>query len=401
MDEHRTLTYYKWVIGTFLLPHLAGTLHLPSLGLNYTGFAWFLMLLVSIYYIFTHPGKVRFPYKLWLPWLLVLGGYWLFDLTYFGLQASLQYACFAMTGIAASKLTYTDEVMQTLFKWFKYLACYFLIGFFAPWILPFGLVGGAAAVAMTCTFFAAVGLSLVYVYGEKKYWWLYIVSLAIVAYMVTRMGILMMLVVGAFHFANRKIAFKVSAAMMIAVVGLVIFNSDAFQEKTFGKKGGELDQIHMKDGRMTGINNNGRDAMWDAMDKGIERSPVFGNGTRADLYVIQKVNGMSECHCDYRAVAYDYGFFGLSCLVFGFLMTFLHLKSRHVDEDDGMTQVAYYAALTLFLVWIGFMYSDNIMKYASQFGNLHFCLIAIVYGRIAYANDISSNTPVQQEEPRG
>lgn len=395
MDEKRTLTFYKWVAFTFLLIHLATLFHVPSPGLAWTGYAWFTMLLVSVYYLVFHPGKMRFPYKFWLPWLLVLGGYWLFDLSYFGLQATLQYACFVLTGMAASKLTYTDEVMQTLFKWFKYLAYYVLIGRVAQQVLPVTFVGGMAAVAMTGCFFAAMGLSLVYVYGEKKYLWLYFVPLLIVAFEVTRMGCLMMLVVGAFHFANRKVAFKVSAAALVAVVGLIIFNSEGFQEKTFGKKGGELNQIEVKDGRMVNINNNGRDAMWNAMDKGIERSPVFGNGTRADLYVIRQINGFSECHCDYRAVAYDYGYFGLSCLVLGFLLTFLHLKSCHVDADDGMTQVPYYAALTLFLVWIGFMYSDNIMKYASQFGNLHFCLIAIAYGRLAYVKESVETTDIQ------
>ena len=395
MDEKRTLTFYKWVAFTFLLIHLATLFHVPSPGLAWTGYAWFTMLLVSVYYLVFHPGKMRFPYKFWLPWLLVLGGYWLFDLSYFGLQATLQYVCFVLTGMAASKLTYTDEVMQTLFKWFKYLAYYVLIGRVAQQVLPVTFVGGTAAVAMTGCFFAAMGLSLVYVYGEKKYLWLYFVPLLIVAFEVTRMGCLMMLVVGAFHFANRKVAFKVSAAALVAVVGLIIFNSEGFQEKTFGKKGGELNQIEVKDGRMVNINNNGRDAMWNAMDKGIERSPVFGNGTRADLYVIRQINGFSECHCDYRAVAYDYGYFGLSCLVLGFLLTFLHLKSCHVDADDGMTQVPYYAALTLFLVWIGFMYSDNIMKYASQFGNLHFCLIAIAYGRLAYVKESVETTDIQ------
>ena len=387
MDEQRTLTFYKWVAFTFLLPNLAVLLRLPRLGMAWTGYAWCLMLVVSVYYLFTHPGKMQFPYKFWLPWLLILGGYWLFDLSYFGLQATLQYACFVLTGMAASKLSYTDEVMQTLFKWFKYLACYIVVGYFAKYVLPISFNAGPAALAMTCCFFAAMGLSLVYVYGEKKYLWLYFLPISIVALEVTRMGCLMMLVVGAFHFANRKVAFKVSAAALVAVVGLLIFNSDEFQEKTFGKKGGELSQIEVKDGRMVNINQNGREAMWNAMDKGIARSPVFGNGTRADLYVVRQINGFSECHCDYRAVAYDYGYFGLSCLVLGFLLTFLHLKSHHVDEEDGMTQVPYYAALTLFLVWIGFMYSDNIMKYASQFGNLHFCLIAIAYGRLAYAKE--------------
>lgn len=399
MDEKNTLNFYKWVFGTCLMPNVASLLHLPSIGMAWTGYAWFLMLLVDFYYLLAKPGKVSFPYGVWMPWIVVLVGYWMWDLSYFGLQATLQYLCFLLTGFASSKLLYTDAVMEKLFRWFTYLAYYFIVGKLIGFVVPVNATGGIAALAMIYSLFGAVGLSLVFIYGKSKGWWLYLVPLFIVAVMVTRMGILMMLVVGAFHFANKKVALKLSVITLVSIMGLLIFNSDAFQEKTFGKKRGEISQIEMRNGRMANINNNGRDYMWDIMDKGIAESPVFGNGTRAELKALKKAGLIfSECHSDYRAVTYDYGFFGLTCLMIGFLLNFLHLKSKQALIEDEITMVTFYSALTLFLVWIGFMYSDNIMKYASQFGNLHFCLISITYARIAYADDINNYTTLQQRE---
>jgi len=42
-------------------------------------------------------------------------------------------------------------------------------------------------------------------------------------------------------------------------------------------------------------------------------------------------------------------------------------------------QVAVLTSLTLFIPLLGFMYSDNILKYSLQFGNFHFALMGMAY----------------------
>lgn len=393
MNEQDTLTYYKWLFGTTLLPHIAGLLHIPSIVLAWTGYAWTIMLLVALFYL-SKGNKVAMPYWMWIPWISFVLLYWLGDFSYFGLQASCQYLSYLFVGFAASTLYYSEDVMEKLYKWFYYFAIYFIFGKLISYIIPVSLVGGMAAVAMTNCIFVAVFISIALMYNQNKFLVFVILAMLSTVIMVTRMGILMLLVVGAFHFAFKKIAYKASFMILVAVVGLIIFNTDAFQEKTFGKKRIKLDDLQMVDGRFTNINNNGREYMWNLMDRGIEQSPIWGHGSRADLKLLKSVGlPFTECHNDYKAITYDYGYIGLGCLIFGFIFQFLLLKKQEPNIIDKKTAVAYYSALTLFLAWIGFMYSDNVMKYATQFGNLHWCLVAIVYSRInSIQNDFSSNS---------
>ena len=90
-----------------------------------------------------------------------------------------------------------------------------------------------------------------------------------------------------------------------------------------------------------------------------------------------------ELHNDFVAVRYNSGWIGLGCLLFGFIMQFLLLYQLKDKVCDAYTAVIYYAALTIFIAWAGFMYTDNALKYSPFFGNLHFCLIGIVYSRLA------------------
>lgn len=393
MREQDTLNFYKWLFGTSMLPHIAVLLHLPFIGLAWTGFAWVIMLLVALFYL-SKGSKVTMPYGMWLPWVSIVLLYWIGDFSYYGLQASCQYLSYLFVGFAASTLYYSETIMLKLFRWFIYFAIYLIFGKILSFIISVSFVAGMAALVMSYCVLSAVFISIALIYHQKKFFLFYGCAIMITALLVTRMGILMILVMGAFHFAFKKVSYKMAFITIIAVVGVIIFNTDAFQEKTFGKKRGKLSDLQMEGGRFTNINNNGREYMWNLMDKGIKESPVWGHGSRADLRLLQR-SGLpfTECHNDYKAITYDYGYVGLICLFFGFIFQFLFLRKQKKYIIDKKTAVTYYSALTLFLVWVGFMYSDNVMKYATHFGNLHWCLIGITYSRIILIkNAFSSNT---------
>ncbi len=388
--EKDTLLFYKWIFFTTLLPHIATVLHLPTIGMAWTGYAWSLMFIVAIYYLLK-GNKIWMPILPWVPWIIIIVIYCLIDFSYFGLQASCQYLSFIFVGFAASTLYYSDRVIQQIFKWFMYFSLYIIIGKLLSMILPIPLVGGMATLVMTICAISAVAIAVGIVYERNKYFIIYGLSVLITAILVTRMGILMILVVGAFHFAFNKLKYKIPIIFIVVVAGVLIFNSEKFQKKAFGNKRVELNDLSISSkGGIEGVNTNGREFMWKLMDKGIENSPIWGHGARADLELLRSARlPFTECHNDYKAITYDYGYVGLFCLIIGFILQFLLLyrMGRKILEPQSL--VAYYASLTLFFVWIGFMYSDNIMKYATHFGNIHMCLIAIVYSRInSYNYDV-------------
>ena len=124
--------------------------------------------------------------------------------------------------------------------------------------------------------------------------------------------------------------------------------------------------------------------MWSLAERDMKDHPWLGAGSRADLKMLIRYRyKLRELHNDFIAVRYNSGWVGLGCLLFGFIVQFWSLYRLKGRIEDAYTAVVYYAALTIFIAWAGFMYTDNALKYSPFFGNLHFCLIGIVYSRLA------------------
>ena len=64
--------FFRILIFTSLLPEVAGILHLPSIGIRWTGVAWITMFLVSLGFIICGKKKVTMPYLVWLPWFIMV-----------------------------------------------------------------------------------------------------------------------------------------------------------------------------------------------------------------------------------------------------------------------------------------------------------------------------------------
>ncbi|NML37267.1 O-antigen ligase family protein [Chitinophaga sp. G-6-1-13] len=387
MNNNSPLTYYRWIFITAVIPYVIGMQSfIPAqiMGLNWGGFSWTIILLVGVIRISLHPGAVTMPVWVWLPWFIYITVQWFFDRSFYGLQATLQYMVFPVTGVAASTYIYTDEVLLKLKKWMSVfmLFIFLMMGLFVAKISASSM---GSSTIMTLVIFGALLLSDFWVYRNRKSAWLFSVILLFPLLTVSRMGILMMLVIAAFHFANRTAANRLLIGMVALCTGLMVFFSASFQKKTFFSGKGDLEQLSADNGN---FNTNGRSKIWSLAEKGISDHPWWGSGSRADLWMLMDNNyKLKELHNDYIAVLYNSGRVGLCCLLFGFLMQFWLLYRCRQDVTDAYTAVIYYAALTVFLSWIGFMFTDNALKYATYFGNFHFCLIGIAFARLSYQRD--------------
>ena len=91
---------------------------------------------------------------------------------------------------------------------------------------------------------------------------------------------------------------------------------------------------------------------------------------------------------------FNYGYVGLSLFLFGLTGTFISLYkvSRRYSESYYISFITT-SVLTLFISFLMFMYSDNILKYTIFFPNYFFALIGIVYS-LKRNRDFFCNSPI-------
>ena len=383
MYDKSTINYYKWIFFTALLPYADRFIpYFPDgiWGFNLSGFAWLLIFLISLIRILVHFRSITMPGWLWLPWILYISIQWLADLSFLGLQSTLQYMVFPIVGMAASTYKYSDETMDKLKWWFaRYVAVVLVTMYLA--LANFADFGKGVGSVMTLTVLGAIVLSDFWLYNDRKtlIWFSLMALIPILA--VTRMAIAMMFSMAIFHFANKNLVSRLAITAVVCCVGLTVFYSREFQKKTFYSGQGDITSFSFSN---EDVNSSGRTRMWRLAEKDMRSHPWTGAGSRADLKLLLKYGyKLKELHNDFVAVRYNSGLIGLGLLLFGFVMQFILLYRLEPIVEDAYTALLYYAALTVFISWTGFMYTDNALKYSPFFGNLHFCLIGIVYSRLA------------------
>jgi hypothetical protein len=373
---------------TYIFPFLPGQLF----GFNLTGWAWIIMLLVTIINLF-FSKEVNFPVFFWLPWMLYLIGYLIIDFSFIGLQLTLQYVLPVLIGIVASGFTYSDEDLHWLFKWFMRLCLLVFAMFIFGQLFRGGYTPDSAATPMLFSISMSLVCALYFTTRITRYLIFAGIIFLVPVIDVTRMGIAAMAAVFILHFANNDIINKFKYGIMGVFVMLLVFNSRGFQEKTFYDGEGSLSDLAFNYYENPEINSSGRSSWKMVLQPGLEAAPVWGNGPRSDNQVLTIISGLSagEAHNDYLSVRYNYGWVGLGLLLAGFITSFISIYriSREIIDNISLWIVTT-ATLSLFFSFLLFMYSDNILKYTIYFPNYFFALIGIIY-TIKKDEDISSN----------
>ena len=361
----------------FLLPFIPGQL----LGFNLTGWAWMIMLLITLILLYDTTNIV-FPVYFWLPWILYLIISLITDFSFLGFQLSLQYILPILVGVVASGFNYSEYNISWIFKWFKRLcvAIYLLIV-----IGLFFRRGMTPSPSATPMFFSVMFSLLIafYVFTKELKYLLFASLLFLVSVIgLRRMGIAATAAIFVFHFAEINLRKKTLYLLIAGFVLFLIFNSKSFQEDTFYGGHGEFSDLSVNYYENTKLKSSGRQSWRIALEPGLRKAPLWGNGPRADNIPLTKITGMryGEAHNDYLAVRYNYGYFGLGLLLSGFLLTFISLYRvfRKCFSNDLLWLITS-STLSLFVGFLIFMYSDNILKYTIFFPNYFFVLIGIVY----------------------
>jgi O-antigen ligase len=361
------------------LPYVFPSMPHEILGFNLTGWAWSLMLICTLFQ-FQAIGTLRFPWKFWMPWAVYMAGYLIYDYSFLGLQLTCQYLLPVMIGLVASSFTYDQNSFQWIFRRFFWL-CLVIFVLFVLWQLFRGFTPAAAATPMLLSVMVSIVTALYYIYRKTMFLLAYGILLLVPLISLTRMGIAVFIAVFALHVANRRIKTKILGGLISSVLVILVFNSSAFQEKTFYSGSGKLSDIELNYYESQELDTSGRSFYYKVLKSGLEKFPVFGNGPRADNEVLTIITGMraGEAHNDYLSVMYNYGFVGLALLLGGFGMTFLRLRSLLKKETQYLRYVLITSTMTLFGAFAMFMYTDNILKYTIYFPNWFFAMAGMAF----------------------
>lgn len=355
-----------------------------------------IMLIVTLINIFL-TSSTSFPIIFWVPWILYMVVYLIIDFSFLGLQLTLQYTLPVLIGIVASGLTYTEKDLQWIFEWFIRLIAWIYLTFAVSNIFGSGYPPGMAAMPMIFSIAISLFMGLFFLTRKKKY--LIYVGLLFLAPIVdlTRMGIAAISGIIIFHFANRRLKTKLIFGILGVAAFWIVFNTRAFQEATFYRGEGTLSDVTMNYYDNPKINSSGRTTWKRVLEPGLKAEPVWGNGPRADNAYLIKITRTraGEAHNDYLSVRFNYGYVGLSLLLFGFAATFISLfRLSRKHNDSYFIWLISTSVLTLFIAFLMFMYTDNILKYTIYFPNYFFSMIGIVYS-LKRDEDISSYSALQ------
>ncbi|MFA6062359.1 MAG: O-antigen ligase family protein [Gallionella sp.] len=391
INSKRTkLPMLVWCVLFFIL--LASGASGQIFGFNISGISWIVPLLFSVYVIATRLSLVTFPWKLWLPWVLLLIihmltlDYALLDFRVSPLQRTTQVLSPLAIGVAVSTYRPSQAMLEKFFSVLQLFA-YLVIGLIAftgrnMFLTPdfSGFAAQNMTVLLLCVFFANRYL----LFREMRDLQLWFVLACIPVISVTRMVIAVTLLTFPLAFSPMSITRRLVFILLMMVAGLGIFQLPIVQEKMFFSGHGELSDIGHSDDFAT----SGRSAIWEVLYEEAQKELLTGHGTGAAETITYSFTPVGYPHNDWLLTFYDYGILGVVIYVLCLILTIWHGFRAQIASHHMATRLLMLAGVSAFIPFMIVMYTDNIMVYASFFGMLHYTFLGLGYGALKVEQDV-------------
>jgi O-Antigen ligase len=377
-DSPRTPEIYGWLLR---LPVFHTTVILSTVvvltvdfeigGYRASGWGWFLPLLASILVLLQGINRVTFPLRAWMPWAVVV----LVNMAFspeVGFQRTMQILTPVVVGAAASTQRLTSEQLSQFLGASRFLAA--LVG--AVVLLGATVFDGTswlhsgAGVMMTAALLASVFAAERALGSPSLGWWaaaavspiLVATRTAIVAAALT-----LPLTFGPLPKSKRLRYFAVAAGL-----GLAAFFAPQVQSKMFVEGAGTLSDVAQ--GQFMG---SGRFAIWEFLAGRIPDALLLGHGVGSSARATMEITDgvIAHPHSDWLVTVYDYGLVGMACLVGAVLATVWRVIQRAKKPFGFEARALLLAGGSAFVPFALLMVTDNIMTYASYFGNLQFLFL--------------------------
>ena len=357
-------------------------------GFNYTGWLWLLylaagtLLLLADRTVGVRRKSIPFPYRLWLPWvgLVWLSLIWLEAPISVGLQDAIQITMPILSAVTASVFISTEGQVKLLMRSFfvSLVLLYLTIALARSGDFEgVDWAGALRPLGMTAAIIGGVFLAQPSRSGALRLaGWGVCLLVGIITQ--ARIVTVSMIVLPLLNPVAKGMFKRVVLAIAMVVLGVVVFNSAAFQSRFFYSGSGTMADVAQGE-----LDTSGRFEAWPYVWDEAWRNPILGSGVGSTHAFVSRVwNDISLVHCDYLRVFFELGLVGLGIfvLVFGWQTWALWRGTR---TTSGWTRAAFGAALLGMIVfWINAC-TDNPLGYNLWFTDPLFALIGAAYGAAA------------------
>jgi hypothetical protein len=403
-DWRRTPGMLKIVMLATVLAFVGDMWTISLVGYRLAGIAWFVPMVLALLVILRHPNRVVFPWWLWSPWLAILVvnaaliPFAAFHPEVDPLQRTVQLLCPVVIGVAASLARPSTAQVEGFVATFRRLiyVLVILIGVRSGILLTGQLPdwSGLAPEAITVTLLCAFAVSAYLVLRKRGYLVLWVVLLCIPVVMVARMPIVACLLTLPIAFGPMRMWRRVAAVILVLGVGLAVFYMPAFQAKTFYGGSGGLSEVRLSNPDLA---TAGRNYMWTEMAASTSESLWLGQGTGAGETLIREITPAGLPHNDWLLTLYDYGIVGVVCLVIAAALALRNALAKARSAHGPPIRLLLLTGATAFIPFAVMMISDNILVYASFFGNIQFAILGLGYGALVRErSDLALRTHTMQ-----
>lgn len=366
------------------------------LGFNMSGVAWVGPLCISLLVLARPAHAITFPLIIWLPWAMLLiiqyvaVDTYLLDPRVAPFQRTIQLLSPLIVGIAVSTLRPSSAQVAIFVVWLRRLCpIFFLLVLYrlAHFLVTgFGSYSGMAAQMITVVLLASFLANRYLLYSDKSDLFLWCSMLTLPILNVTRTATLAVLLTFPFACAPFPFARRIVVLAMIGLVALGIFYSPRVQQKMFFSGSGDISDIFSDD-----FATSGRSYMWEQMTWHARNNLWLGHGTGAGETFTYKITGSTGYpHNDWLLTYFDQGLIGVIILVFCLLATTWHALCRSFRCKNADIRLLFFTGVSAFLPFVILMGTDNILVYASFFGNLHFSILGLGYGALRVESSLGN-----------
>jgi len=237
-----------------------------------------------------------------------------------------------------------------------------------------GLAAEMMTVLLLCTF-----LSNRYLLAkEKKDLCLWALLACVPVLMITRTAIAATLLTFPLSFGPMRKSYRIGALLLIAAVGLGLFYTPRMQKKMFYSGQGEVSDILNED-----FATSGRSFLWEKMFARAQEEHWTGHGSGTGETISYQITGETAYpHNDWLLTYTDFGVLGVAVFTGCMLLTMWDCLRKARTCRHPETRLLLLAGASAFIPFMLMMMTDNIMVYASFFGNLHFTFLGLAYGSL-------------------
>lgn len=363
-----------------LLTTLVSCAGFGSIGpFSVKGYAWIIVFAASAFHYLGQGCRSTFPMFIWLPWAIFTVTSLFFSDAPNATQRTALLLCPCIVAASIASTPCRDASLRSFLAGCRVLAgvllvaALFRIGTLTSGSLPMvtGLAGESMTATAVATLFAADFAS-----GVRGAIWFWFLAFVLPVIAVVRGVIFATLVTLPATYAPMRHGLRLGIILMVAVLGLAVFQSERVQRKMFQSGSGQLADLRLDN---PNLQTSGRKLTWELMLDEARTKPWLGHGANAnERFIIETFGVSGQPHNDWVRLFFDYGYVGSALFAITLVAQSLHALAT-ARRTAGRRRVFLYAGASAFVPFAMIMVTDNVVLYAAFFGNLHFAILGLGY----------------------